>query len=331
MALKTRFKARGNGVVVNQIGQKRDGSSAKGRKSRVAVVARTTKKPLVQKRPHSDRTFVHHKSGSGVFKRQIALFKGLVAPDDVRNRVEGRNCVGIFNFSGQSERARSARGGDFGFNPTVAQRLSGRFELKTKSLSRFPAKKEFHGVNAFVVKNRASVANFEVLRAVADRALPKRQTARVTFHFLPPSPDEAQGVSRFQLATVLAMATIGILLAVPHQNAAPLLAGALTAVMLNFFRVQSAFDKRKLRGNKGEIALQRDHLRIFDGKREILIPWEKIEKLDTQNGKLAIFWSGKTQILALREVENGMKLAHELGKRLGKGGAPSNFIPLSSL
>ena len=151
------------------------------------------------------------------------------------------------------------------------------------------------------------------------------------FRWLPPSPDETQSVARFAFATVLAMATIGVFLAWPNQRATPVLVGAMLALMVNFFRVQSGFDARKKRAEKGEIRLDGEKIRVFDGKRAVEIRWTQIEKLDTQNGRLAIFWSGKPQILGLREVENGMQLAHELGKRLGKSGTPSNFIPLSSL
>ena len=158
----------------------------------------------------------------------------------------------------------------------------------------------------------------------------------MTFHYLPPAPEEQRAFVIQFLGTIAALVAIGVLWFVWTDKRAVLIGAALGAIYI-LARSAWSLEIKARRAQNAEIVLDDETLSITnrDGKTQTF-RIKDIEKCEVRGGRLVVTVN-KHRVLEVgaRELTNGMTLIEELLRRWSKEDGvfrpPSNFIPLDSV
>ena len=158
----------------------------------------------------------------------------------------------------------------------------------------------------------------------------------MTFHYLPPAPEEQRAFVIQFLGTLAALVGIGVLWFAWTDKRAVLVGAILGAIYL-LARSAWSLEIKARRAQNAEIVLDDENLIVTnrDGKTQTFII-KDIEKCEVRGGRLVVICNGVRVLeVGARELTNGMTLIEELLRRWSKDDGvfrpPSNFIPLDSM
>jgi len=159
----------------------------------------------------------------------------------------------------------------------------------------------------------------------------------ITFHYIPPGPEEQRAFLMQLLGTVLTLGIVAALSFWTHDTSAKavLWGGALAAIWM-LARGAWSLEKKAQRAQHAEIGIGADGLHITDAKAQsTIIKWQDISECQVIGGRLRVEWPDGKISIGAREIQDGMTLVRRVTKmwaehtRGDKPSPPSNFIPLS--